>query len=384
MYLSILMLLGWLLIAYATALSFIYAGRFINGICVGLICVVTPMYIVEVAPPNIRGNIGCRFQLFICIGIIVVSFLGKYFNWNWVAICASAITILAPLFMLFMPESPCWLMKKEKHSEAASAIRFLYGSKWEVSREFVQENCSESQNNLKIDITEPTVYKPALLSVLLMFFQQFSGSNAILYYTVSIFKEAKTSLDPSIDNILVAFVMFLFTLLSSLFIDRVGRKISLIISGLITCVSLNAFSTYLLLSRHNSSLKESYGWIPLLCILVYIAAFSVGLGPIPWLMMSEMSPTHARSLICGVGTAFSWLFVFIITKSFIDFEFLVQDYGAYWIYSFFCLLLCFFTVFLPETKGKSFEEIKAYFAKNESQLHRLDEENVEEMHEPEN
>lgn len=383
MYLSILLLMGWLLIAYATSLQFIYAGRFINGICVGLICVVTPMYIVEIATPDIRGNVGCRFQLFICIGIILVSFFGKYLNWNWLAVWASAFTVLAPLCMLFIPESPCWLLKNEKHSEAATAIRFLYGSKWEVSSEFIYENYRESQNSVKIDIKHPTVYKPALLSVIIMFFQQFTGSNAILYYTVSIFKEAKSSIEPTIDNIIVAFVMFSFTLLSTLTIDKLGRKLSLVISALIMCITLNAFSTYLLLSRNNSSLKETYGWIPLFCVLIYIASFSVGLGPIPWLMMSEMSPTHARSLICGLGTAFSWVFAFIITKTFIDFEHLIQDYGTYWIYACVSLLCCFFTIFLPETKGKSFEEIKGFFVKDESQLQRLEEDGGEEMFNPE-
>lgn len=383
MYLSVLMLAGWLLIAYAPTLSFIYAGRFITGICVGLVCVVTPMYIVEVATPDVRGKLGCRFQLFICIGIILVSLLGKYLNWNWVAICASVISVLSPLFMLFMPESPCWLLKKEKHAEAASAIRFLYGSKWEVSSVFIYENYKESQKDVKINFKDPTVYKPALLSVLLMFLQQSSGSNAILYYTVSIFKDAKSSLDPAVENILVAFIMFLFTFFSSLTMDKVGRRISLILSGLVTCISLSFLATFLVVSRHNCTFKEDYGWIPLLCLLVYIAAFSVGLGPIPWLMMSEMSPTHARSVICAIGTAFSWFFAFIVTKTFVQIELWLQNYGTYCIYAVFCFLCCFLSLFLPETKGKSFEEIKGYFAKNESQLHRLEEENGEEMRDPE-
>lgn len=383
MYLSVLMLAGWLLIAYATSLSFIYAGRFITGICVGLVCVVTPMYIVEVATPDVRGQLGCRFQLFICIGIMFVSFLGKYLNWNWVAICASVISVLSPLFMLFMPESPCWLLKKEKHAEAASAIRFLYGSKWEVSSVFIYENYKESQKDVKVNFKDPTVYKPALLSVLLMFLQQSSGSNAILYYTVSIFKDAKSSLDPAVENILVAFIMFLFTFFSSLTMDKVGRRISLILSGLVTCISLSFLATFLIVSRHNCTFKEDYGWVPLLCLLVYIAAFSVGLGPIPWLMMSEMSPTHARAVICAIGTAFSWFFAFIVTKTFVQLELWLQNYGTYCIYAFFCFMCCFLSLFLPETKGKSFEEIKGYFAKNESQLHRLEEENGEEMHDPE-
>lgn len=380
MYLSLLLLFGWLLIAYAPSLAYVYAGRLFTGICCGLICVVTPMYIVEIAPPEVRGNLGCRFQLFICLGIIIVSSVGKVLSWNWVAIVGSVVAVLPPLFMLFMPESPCWLLKKGRHAEAASAIKFLYGTEGQIMGEFIYNDHKESQHNrVSIDITDPTIYKPALFSVGLMFFQQFSGSNAILYYTVLIFKEAKTSLSPVDENIIVAHVMFIFTLISCFLMDKLGRKISLIISGLTTCLSLNALSIYLVLSQKNPSLTESCGWIPLLCMLVYIAAFSIGLGPIPWLMMSEMSPTYARSLICGLGTAFSWIFVFIITKSFIDIEHSIHDYGAYWFYSAFCLLCCVFTLFLPETKGKSFEEIKGFFAGGASRLERLHEVGDEEQ-----
>lgn len=379
MYLSILLLTGWLLIAYAPSLPFIYIGRFVTGICVGLICVVTPMYIVEIATPNVRGNLGCRFQLFICIGIILVSVLGKFLTWNWVAICASGVAVISPLLMLFMPESPCWLLKKERHSEAASAIRFLYGGQGEMTGEFIYENYKETQKTVSVDIRQPTVYKPALLSVGLMFFQQFSGTNAIMFYTVLIFKEAKSSIEPTSGNVIVAVIMFLSTLVSCYLMDKLGRKLSLILSAIFTCLSLNALSVYLILAEKNQSIKDTLGWIPLLCVLVYIAGYSIGLGPIPWLMMSEMSPTYARSLVCGLGTAFSWLFVFVITKSFIDMEHLIHDYGTYWCYSLFCLLCCFFTFFLPETKGKSFEEIKGFFANGESRLQRLQEVIDEEM-----
>ncbi|KFM64771.1 Facilitated trehalose transporter Tret1-1, partial [Stegodyphus mimosarum] len=275
-----------------------------------------------------------------------------------------------------MPESPRWLFMSGKHSEAVQAVKFLYGDSTDASIELITENCNTpSKNELSFrEIFQPTVYKPALLSIALMFFQQFSGSNAVLYYTVSIFKQANSSVEPHMGNIFVAIIMFFFTLLSSCIMDSVGRKKCIFVSSLLMCLSLNALSTYLYLSNQNPVLKETLGWIPLLCLLVYIASFSIGLGPIPWLMMPEMSPLHARGLICGLGTAFSWIFVFIITKSFLEIESLVYDFGAYWIYSCFCFMCCFFSIFLlPETKGKTFEEIESHFAGGQPRLQRLQE-----------
>ncbi|GIY37566.1 facilitated trehalose transporter Tret1 [Caerostris darwini] len=377
MYLSFLLVIGWLSIAYASNLTFVYFGRFITGICVGLICVVTPMYIVEVSTPEKRGNLGTRFQLFICIGIILSSALGKYLVWDWLAIGGAGLTILSLLSMLPFPESPRWLVMHNKQADAVHAVNFLYGNTNDPSvNELLSESLTVSNRNFIApqEIRHPTFYKPALLSVALMFFQQFSGSNAILYYTVLIFKEAKSSIDPLTGNIGVAFMMFLFTLIAALTMDVIGRKKALYISGFITCVSLNALSIYLLLSARDPSLKQTYGWVPLLCVVVYISGFSLGLGPIPWLMMSEMSPMRVRGLVCGLGTAFSWTFVFIITKSFLQIESLVGDFGAYWIYSVFCLMTCFFTlIFLPETKGKTMEEIENYFGGGESQIHPLPE-----------
>ncbi|KAF8786548.1 Facilitated trehalose transporter Tret1 like protein [Argiope bruennichi] len=375
MYLSLFLVGGWLCIAYASNLTFVYLGRFITGICIGLICVVTPMYIIEISTPEKRGNLGTGFQLFICIGIMLSSTLGKFLPWDWVAIGGSVLAIMALLCMLPFPESPRWLVMHNKQADAVHAVNFLYGNTNDPSvNELLSESLTVStRNSLTMrEIWHPTFYKPAFLSIALMFFQQFSGSNAILYYTVSIFKEAKSSVDPMVGNLWVALVMFWSTFITSHTMDIIGRKISLYISGFVTCISLNAMSVYLLLSARDPSLKETFGWIPLVCLIVYIAGFSVGLGPIPWLMMSEMSPIRVRGLVCGLGTAFSWTFVFIITKSFLQIEAAVGDFGAYWIYSVFCLLACFFTlIFLPETKGKTLEEIENYFAGGESQTHPL-------------
>lgn len=143
--------------------------------------------------------------------------------------------------------------------------------------------------------------------------------------------------------------------------DKAGRKTLLISSGLGMAVSLSVLGAYDCID--NSVFKKSYGWIPLVSLVIYIAAFSIGYGPIPWLMMAELSPVKYRSFICGAATAFCWLFVFIITKSFQSLEISIHDYGAYFLYAGFSVLSVLFAIFcLPETKGKQIEEIQQNFA----------------------
>ncbi|XP_015918280.1 facilitated trehalose transporter Tret1 [Parasteatoda tepidariorum] len=376
LYQSLILVLGWLFIAYAPNLMFVYIGRFMTGICCGLICVVTPMYVIEISTAEMRGNLGSRFQLFICKGIIISSILGVFLPWQWFAIAGAVVGVSALLCVLFIPESPRWLVLQNKQSEAVEAVNFLYGSTGASSvNQLVSESLNIESSSIALhEILHPTFYKPAFLSIILMIFQQFSGSNAILYYTVSIFKQAGSFINPVFSNLLVAVAMYIFTLIATFSMDVIGRKKALYLSGMVTAISLSAMSVYLLVSSHDNKFKSNFSFMPLVCLIIYIAGFSLGLGPIPWLMMSEMSPVRGRGIICGLGTAFSWFFAFIVTKTFLQIEDLVGNIGAYWIYSGFCLCVCFFaSFFLPETKGRTLEEIENHFAGGESRLQRLQE-----------
>lgn len=360
-------MIGWLFIAYAKELIFIYVGRLITGICVGIICVTTPPYLIEISTPDVRGLLGASFQLFVVIGVLIINSVGAVLSWEWLTIPSAAFLVLAVIGITFVPESPRWLIGKGSYQQAITAVKFLQGDFLDASAECVaidEDLRSQPKETYSMkELRKPEIIVPALLSLSLVFFQQATGSNAVLFYTVNIFEVASKSIDPNVATIIIDAVLVIVTAISSVLMDKAGRKTLLITSGLGMAVSLAVLGTYDYVSLNNTSIKENYGWIPLASIIVYIAAFSLGFGPIPWLMMAEMTPVRYRSLICGAATAACWLFVFIVTKTFHTLEITIHDYGAYFLYAGFSVLASIFSFFcLPETKGKQIEDIQQYFS----------------------
>lgn len=208
----------------------------------------------------------------------------------------------------------------------------------------------------------PTAYKPFILSILLMLFQQFSGINAVMFYTVQIFESAGSTMDPLLATVLVAIIQVVATIISSVLMDRAGRRPLLTISAVCMAISLIVFGGFDLARTNDESVGKSYGWLPLVCLMSYVVAFAFGFGPTPWLMVAEMTPPRFRSVVSGVATALNWTFAFIVTKTFQAEIEVMHSYGVYWMYASYCLLSLLVTFFfLPETKGKDDEEIREFF-----------------------
>lgn len=359
---------GWLLVAYAKNIPMIYFGRLITGFCSGIVSVATPMYLVEIATLEVRGLFGASFQLFVVIGVFLISILGAKLDWRWLAISGAMLCLLSFLLMLPMPESPRWLIAKKRREEAKKAITFLQGTFFDADAELeVLEREANNQPKGGVNLKEfikPWIYKPFILSILLMFFQQFSGVNAVLFYTVDIFEAAKVQLNAFTCTIIVASVQVLATFLGSILMDRAGRKILLLISAVCMAISLFLFGGYDFIKIKDPEAAAKIGWLPVICLTFFIAAFSIGFGPTPWLMVAEMTPMHVLSVVSGIATALNWTFAFIITYTFQKLVDGIHAYGVYWLYAVFCSSSIPITlIFLPETKGKKIEEIENFFKK---------------------
>ncbi|GBM51379.1 Facilitated trehalose transporter Tret1 [Araneus ventricosus] len=361
-----LFVIGWLCVAYASTLGMIYAGRLITGFCSGIVSVATPMYLVEISTPEVRGLLGASFQLFVVIGVLIVSILGSQQTWKHLAVSGAVASLVSAFLMVPMPESPKWLMAQKRRGEAKNAIIFLQGKSYDAEDECVKmEDDIQSQPKGNVQLKEfksPILYKPFILSIALMFFQQFSGVNAVLFYTAKIFKSAGSSVNPIEATIYVNIIQVIATAISSVLMDKAGRKALLLFSGICMAVSFIILGGFDLARTNNPAVVDKYGWLPLVCLMAFIAAFSLGFGPTPWLMVAEMTPIRFRSIVSGIATALNWTFAFIVTKTFKTEESAMHAYGVYWMYASIQIASLFVTFFfLPETKGKSIEEIQEFF-----------------------
>ncbi|CAI5649353.1 unnamed protein product [Oreochromis niloticus] len=333
---------GFTIIIAAQNVWMFYVGRMLTGLASGITSLVVPVYISEMAHEKVRGTLGSCVQLMVVIGIMGAYLGGLFIDWRWLAICCSIPPTLLMVFMSFMPETPRFLLSQGKRREAVESLRFLRGPdapvEWECAR--IEEACDEQGSKFQLsDLKDPGVYKPLVIGIMLMIFQQMSGINAIMFYAENIFEQAHFK-QSDLASVIVGLIQVVFTAVAALIMDKAGRKVLLIIS-------------------------EPHGdlaWMALASIAVFITGFALGWGPIPWLIMSEIFPVKVRGFASAVCVLTNWSMAFIVTKNFQDMMNLLTSAGTFWLFASMCILNVIFTmVFVPETKGKTLEQIEATF-----------------------
>ncbi|XP_029916686.1 solute carrier family 2, facilitated glucose transporter member 8 [Myripristis murdjan] len=379
MFCSLPFVFGFTVIITAQNVWMLYLGRALTGLASGVTSLVVPVYISEMAHERVRGTIGSCVQLMVVLGIMGAYLGGLFLDWRWLAICSSVPPTLMMVCMCFMPETPRFLLSQGKRREAEEALRFLRGPdapvEWECAR--IEDASDEQGSSFRsADLKDPGVYKPLSIGVMLMMFQQLTGINAIMFYAENIFEQAHFK-DSDLATVIVALTQVVFTAVAALVMDKAGRKVLLIISGIAMAASTTAFGVYFHLmdqAHSNASLSllasEPQGpdvhadltWLALASMGVFITGFALGWGPIPWLIMSEIFPTKVRGFASAVCVLTNWGAAFIITKTFQDLMNLLTSAGTFWLFSSMCAINVIFTAaFVPETKGKTLEQIEANF-----------------------
>lgn len=356
-------LLSWALIIFANGAGMLYAGRFLIGISTGASCVVAPMYISEFAEISIRGALGAFFQLFLTVGILFVYAIGPYVSWVLLSVMCAIFPALLIVAMFIVPESPTYLVKTGRRSEAAVALKWFWGPNCNTQNavEAIQSDLDAVKGEAKVsDLFTKAVNRNALfIALLLMFFQQFSGINAVIFYTVPIFQSAGSTMDPAICGIVVGVVQVLMTFVSSVLIDKAGRRILLLQSSFIMGSCLVVLGVYFKLQADKADVS-GIGWLPLASVVLFIISFSLGFGPIPWMMMGELCAPDVKGLASALTVMFNWSLVFLVTKTFGTMQ---ETLGADWTFWFFGFWMAVGTLYVffkvPETKGKTNAEIQA-------------------------
>ncbi|KAI3664968.1 hypothetical protein L6452_43583 [Arctium lappa] len=353
-------LFGWLAILYSEVSWLLDAGRLLIGYGIGVISYVVPVYIAEITPQNLRGSFTTANQLLISIGISVMWLIGILIPWRTLALIGTVPCLLQVLGLFFIPESPRWLAKIDRWKDCESALQRLRGENAEISEEAAEirdytETLQQLSETKFFDLFQPEYAKSLIVGVGLMVLQQFGGVNAIAFYANSIFISAGFS--SSIGSIALVLVQVPCTLLGVLLMDVSGRRPLLMVSAAGTCLGCLLLGISFLLQ----DLRQNKGLSPILAlvgVLVFKGSFSLGMGGIPWVIMSEIFPINIKSSAGSLVTLVNWFGSWIVSYSF-NFLMKCSTEGTFFMFS----SVCFFTVLfvaklVPETKGRSLEEIQ--------------------------
>ena len=334
----------------------------------------------ECSYPEIRGILGSLPALFMAGGILLAYIMGAWLPWNHLAWASAVFPGFLLIVMIPLPESPVWLLSKGRTSDAQKALKWLHHKRQttndnipvelqqmsanattsENTQTTVSPNIKSSSGYSRKELFRRPVLVPFALAFTLLIFQQFSGIDAIIFYTVSIFHSAGSDIDDHLATIIVGLVQLVANFFSLFIVDRAGRKPLLIASGAIMCVALLALGTHFYLQRFGT--EQSLGMLPLISLIVFMIGFSIGYCSIPFLLMGELIPEKQRSFLSSIAGSLNLGIMFVVIKTYHDLKNSIGEDGTFWFYSGICLCSCFFVYFLvPETKGKTLTEIEEYF-----------------------
>lgn len=362
---SLLFLISAIGSALSNHLYVFVVFRFIGGIAVGTASMLSPMYISEISPAAKRGSLVSLNQLAIVIGILV-AFFSNYIlvsvgdnNWRWMLAVMGVPALFFFATLLFIPESPRWLVQKGKKTEAYSILERINGTEpATVEMKAVEQSIAKEEKGSYKEVFSKKMSPLIRMGIVVAVFSQVTGINSIMYYAPMIF--AKTGIgigDSLMQTIAVGGVNLIFTFVAIKYIDKFGRK-PLLIAG---CTGMAISLVVLAVAFY---LREFGGFLILASILVYIASFAASVGPVTWVFIAEIYPNRLRSEAMSVAVVFLWAAVFLVS---LTFPYMLNALGggtAFLVFGSMCVVyLVFLITKIPETKGKSLEELERILIK---------------------
>lgn len=343
--------------------SFVFF-RVIGGIGIGIASIVSPMYISEIAPANIRGRLISIYQLGIVLGILVIYFVNAMIaglydeawnvqtGWRWMFGSGFIPSLIFVLLLLIVPESPRWLAQQDQWQKAEEVLAKVSGDK--AGEEIINIKKSLTQQEASFsELFQPGLRRALLVGICLSILSQVTGINVIMYYAPEIFKATGDGTSSALmQTVLVGGINALMTIIAIKYVDKLGRKKLLLIgsAGMAVCLAIIGFAFY-----NNMTA----GYSVLLGILLYICFFAISLGPLTFVVVSEIFPTNIRGRAMGVAIFFLWLSVYIVSQTF---PMLLEAIGSaytFWIYMVMSVIAFVFVWrVVPETKEKTLEEIE--------------------------
>ena len=355
-------------IAIPLDLNWFVFFRLIGGLGIGIASMLAPMYISEIAPANIRGELVSINQLGIVSGILLIYFVNATIagwydeawnistGWRWMFGSGMIPSAIFLLLLFFVPESPRWLAQKERWKETEDILTSINGhAKAKEAMIEIKEALNIEKTSFS-DILQPGIRKALFIGIILCIFSQVTGINAIMYYAPEIFKSTGDGTGSALlQTVLVGTINVLFTLVAIKYVDKWGRRTLLLAGGAGMAICLFVVGA----AFHFGMAK---GYLVLIAILAYIACFAISLGPLTFVVIAEIFSNRNRGMAMSVCIFFLWAAVYAVSQSF---PMLLHSIGSaftFWIYMVMSVFAFFFVFkMVPETKGRTLEEIEKYW-----------------------
>jgi SP family galactose:H+ symporter-like MFS transporter len=351
--------------ALAPGVGWLIAGRIVSGLAIGIASFVSPMYIAELSPSKIRGSLVAVNMLAITSGIVIAYLVGYAFSasegWRYMFGLAAVPSIILAIGMWFLPESPRWLIS---HSmvDKAKGILLRFRTDADVTPEIteIQKSLAKQGVGGMQGLFQPSLRMPLIVGLGLAIFQQITGINTVIYYSPTIFKFAGINgAGPAIlAGAGLAGVMWVFHVLAIFLIDRVGRRSLLLIGVAGQIVGLAILGA----AFQFPQLASMRSYVAIGSLVIYVACFAFGLGPIFWLLISEIYPLKVRGAAMSAVTVTNWAMNLAVAVTFLTLVGILGRAGAFWLYGVIAIgAWVFFYKLVPETKGKTLEQIEEHW-----------------------
>lgn len=363
---AIPLLLGWILILVAWNEYVLYASRLISGLGQGVVYVVCPMYIGEIADKKIRGSLGSLIKLMVTLGELYGHAVGPFVSYECLAYISAIIPIIFFLTFIWMPESPYYLLMRDRQEEAKKSLSQLRRYK---SKSDLREEMDQTQKAVAKDLRDKGRFldlinvlgnrRAVFISFGLQLILQFSGIAAIESYTQEILGYSDSGLSPGIAVIILSVLQFIAGLGATALVDRLGRRPLLLVTTLLGGVSLAIAGLFCFLELYLEFDMDGLGWILDTSVIFYELIIALGLNPLSYMMLGELFPTNVKGVAVSLTNVWSSLLAFMVSKMY---QVVTDSCGIYasfaWFSStcFFGVVFIFFVV--PETKGRSLMEIQ--------------------------
>lgn len=309
----------------------------------------------------------------VVFGIFTMYVLGAYVSWKTLATIAAVFPLAIAFTVYSLQDSPTSYIMRGRPEMARKSLIWLRNSA-EIQEELyaIQKsalaatNANSGSNRLTITnilcVRDPTVRRPLLVMIFLMVNQQLCGINAVVFFTVSIFASSGSTMNAGAATIVIGAVMLAATAASAAVVNRIGRRPTLILTQSLMTAALLVFGAFFYVKASHPETAASLGFVPLSALVVFITAFSFGLGPLAWLMLGELLPPKAAGVAGSLASMVNWFLAFAVTLTFTYLIEWLGDYGAYWLFAAFCVLGTVVTLkFVPETRNKTLREIQSDF-----------------------